>query len=851
MLSFVSTILLLAVLGHASLLFYVFSKRHSRPIHFAFAGLVLSATLWILTNFLISYVFGERGTELVGRLAFSASVFLGFSYVILTWFFPEKTHPRPRRRTVVGLAAASAIMVCICLTPLVQRAVAPGPRGSLRPVFGPLHPLFMVYMLGMFAWGTANLIYSRRKTQSGHERMQVTYSLLGFVLSFIPAFVANFVLPYYTPVSDYYLLGAASPLVWIGFTFYAIFRHRLLDIGVAMRNLLIFGATTLVLCLAFLVLIGVHAYFRTAAPVGTYWIVAVLLSVLLAAVIEPLQRHVTRLVDRYLFRHRYDQQQALIAFNDGLGRTFGRFGIADFAADQVAVIFGAENSALFLPAASDGPLRLASQHGAVGDVPATLEVGHALIGFARRRQDAVLREELLYGADATTAAGREAAAVLEAANAELAATLECQGRLLGLLLLGPRREENTYTTADLKLLHALTGQTAVALDNARLYDAMVSSRRHYEAILQHMQRGVLTVDADLRIVMLNRAASMLFNVDPVAWRRRPVVDLVPEFEAPLRAVLRQGGERALEEMTVQIGEREVPLGYEVSRLPSLTGHPRGALVVFEDLTERRKLEAEVRRMDRLASAGTLAAGVAHEIKNPLVSIHTFAQLLPERGDEPEFRAEFSRVVTSEVDRINHMVQNLLHLAHPRGTRTGCVDMREVLNDAFVLLDQQFRKHNIEVRRAIRCAEAFVSGDREQLYQVLLNLFQNALDALMGRPPTRILRVSLEKGMGRLGNEPEKVVVVRVGDNGPGIQSADLAHIFDPFYTTKPSGHGLGLSICHGIIRDHGGVIRARSEVGAGTEFTVELPLFDRAGRGSDETPKADRTGGQEEPCRAC
>jgi len=671
---------------------------------------------------------------------------------------------------------------------------------------------------------------SWKYSSNGRERLQIKYSFIGFLISFTLGYGAAFALPHFTSFSDYFLLGAASPLVWIGFTSYAIFRHRLLDIGVAMRNLLIFGTTTLVLCLAFLVLFKLHSFFRATTPRGTYWLVAVLLSMALAAVIGPLERRVTLLVDRFIFRHRHDQQQALIAFNDGLGRTFGRFGIAAFAADQVAVIFAAESSALYLPAAGDDDaLRLAARHG-TGDLPATLEAGHALVDCARRHEDAVLREELLYGPEASTATAREAAAVLEAAGAELASTLECQGRLLGLLLLGPRREENTYTSADLKLLHALAGQTAVALDNARLYDAMVSSRRHYEAILQHMQRGVLTVDAELRIVMLNRAASTLFNVDPVAWRRRPVVDLAPEFEAPLRAVLRRGGERALEEITVRIGGRELPLGYEVSRLPSLTGHPTGALIVFEDLTERRKLEAEVRRMDRLASAGTLAAGVAHEIKNPLVSIHTFAQLLPERGDEPEFRAEFSRVVTSEVDRINHMVQNLLHLAHPRGTRTGCVDMCAVLNDAFVLLDQQFQKHDINVRRHVHCGDALVSGDREQLYQVLLNLFQNALDALIGRP-TRILRVSLEKGMGRLGNEPKKVVVVRVGDNGPGIESVHLAHIFDPFYTTKPSGHGLGLSICHGIIRDHGGVIRARSEVGKGTEFTIELPLFDQAGRG--------------------
>ena len=579
--------------------------------------------------------------------------------------------------------------------------------------------------------------------------------------------------------------------------------------------------------MAFLTLFGFHAYFGLAAPRGTYWLVAVVLSVILAAVIQPLQLRMTLLVDRHIFHNRYDHRQALISFNDGLGRTFGRLGIAGFTAEQIAVVFQADGGATYLPGITDGDLHLAASRGTVrAGLPSKLPPNHPLIHLARRYNGAILREELLYGPGSTTVEQREAAAFLVETGAALATLLEYRGRLLGLLLLGTRLNENAYTTADLKLLRSLTGQAAAALDNARLYDAMVESRRHYEAILQHMQRGVLTVDTGLRIAMLNRAASLLLDADPAEWRGRPVMQLAPGFELPLREALEREGPHALEEIVVRIRDRTIPLGYEVSRLQNAAGRVSGALIVFEDLTERKKLDAEVRRMDRLASAGTLAAGVAHEIKNPLVSIHTFAQLLPERGDEPEFRAEFSRVVTSEVERINHMVQNLLHLAHPRGARRGCVDLCAVMRDAFILLERQFEKEDVEVRRDILCADAAVRGDREQLYQVLLNLLQNALEALSGQT-TRILRVSIEKGVDWLGNESKQVVVVRVADSGPGIDSKHLAHIFDPFYSTKPTGHGLGLSICHGIIRDHGGIIQARGHPGQGTEFTVVLPLFDR------------------------
>ena len=227
--------------------------------------------------------------------------------------------------------------------------------------------------------------------------------------------------------------------------------------------------------------------------------------------------------------------------------------------------------------------------------------------------------------------------------------------------------------------------------------------------------------------------------------------------------------------------------------------------------ENQMLLAQVQHQDRLKAVATLAAGMAHEIKNPLTAIKIFAEHLPTKYNDPDFRDKFKGVMVKEVDRVNNIVQQLLDFSKPKDPELKPASVQEILEETLNLLNSSFLSHRIEVVRDYK-ADPKLLVDRNQLKQAFLNLLLNALQAM---PNGGTLTVSTF-----LNGKDE--FVVSIADTGVGIPEDQLAHIFDPFFTTKEAGTGLGLSIVHGIVTRHGGKINVQSALGQGTRFTINL-----------------------------
>jgi len=261
----------------------------------------------------------------------------------------------------------------------------------------------------------------------------------------------------------------------------------------------------------------------------------------------------------------------------------------------------------------------------------------------------------------------------------------------------------------------------------------------------------------------------------------------------------------------------VPLVCSTTILRNAEGSTHGALIVFSDLTRLKKLEQEQRRAERLASFGALASGVAHEIKNPLVAIRTFAELLPERFTDSDFREDFSKVVIREVARIDDLVGRLRGIATTPPEQIGTVDIREPIAHTLLLLRAQLEQTHTTVRCDFHDPAPLVAVAEPQLKQLFLNLLLNSIEA-MGSGGEMTVRLARKDFQGA------QWIVVEVSDSGPGIPEAVKANIFDPFFTTKPRGSGLGLAICRGITDAHRGVIRAESRTDRpGTTMVIEFP----------------------------
>jgi len=238
---------------------------------------------------------------------------------------------------------------------------------------------------------------------------------------------------------------------------------------------------------------------------------------------------------------------------------------------------------------------------------------------------------------------------------------------------------------------------------------------------------------------------------------------------------------------------------------------------YEDLLMKKETA------EKLASLGTIAAGLAHEIKNPLVSIKTLAQLLPERFDDPEFRDHFAAIAIDEVDRIEHIVSDLLDFAKSTEPRIEPLEVKRFIEDTLMMLSPRFTEKGISVKKIFAVPGALIYADPSQIKQVLLNLFINSMEA-MPQGGEIVVEVMSEK----VGDEGERVIF-RITDTGIGIREEDMAHLFEPFFTTKGTGTGLGLSICKRIIERHRGEILIDSEYNKGTRVTLIFPVGSSVG----------------------
>ncbi len=236
----------------------------------------------------------------------------------------------------------------------------------------------------------------------------------------------------------------------------------------------------------------------------------------------------------------------------------------------------------------------------------------------------------------------------------------------------------------------------------------------------------------------------------------------------------------------------------------------------------RRMEDEVFRKNRLVELGTIAAGVAHEIRNPLASIKTFAQLMPEQMDDPEFKNEFSKLVLKDVDRIAKVIESMLAFARPAQVTIADHLANELMEEAILLTKPRFKGKRIELTREFH-GNPMIKVDRHQILQVLVNLLSNAADALQEQGKVRVATGISQGDITGNGDRTKKYAVIEVSDSGPGIPAVVRNRLFDPFFTTKKEGTGLGLSISQKIVRDHGGVITVSSVEGKGTSFQVNLP----------------------------
>ncbi len=673
----------------------VFFKKRKDSITFSYALLTISFFVWIF-GIGMEVVAIDKGWGLFwNRWLYSGAIFVPTFFI----HFVQAYLGKIKRNQLVSCYVISTLLLVSNFTPLFVKDVVPKGSFNYASIPGIIYPFYVLYFSVIFVYCTYFII-KEFKNSIGIKRAQLKFVILAYVIGFLGG-ATNFLLVFdildAPPVGNYFI-G-----LYLLILFYAIIKHRLMDINIVLTKgttyifllLLLFIPLLLISILSQKLLFGKISYLHT--------LVVFLLLFLAATLFGRIKPSAEKAAEQILFKDRYDYRDTLGQFSKALVSILDLQSLLKRIIDTVTRTMGVEKASLFLISEGKGgySLREAKNVTTAGSTR-YLPNDDPLPFYLQKTGEIIIREELAKRAHIPVI--HNVVNKMSLLEAEVSIPLLWKEQLIGMINLSHKFTRDIYSREDIELLTTLANQTAIAIENARL---------------------------------------------------------------------------------------------------------------FEDL---KRSKSYIRRADRLASLGTLTAGLAHEIRNPLVAIKTFTHLLPERIDDQEFRDKFLQIASGEVDRISSLVTELLDFARTSDPKFEMENINIILDGMTLLVSTEANKKQITVNKTYDSNLPFVQVDREQMKQVFLNILLNAVEAT---PEMGKITVGTRAFL-KPGGEP--FVQIEFTDTGSGIPPDQLEEIFNPFFTTKRTGSGLGLSISNQIVQDHKGYIDVESQVGKGSSFFVNLPV---------------------------
>lgn len=474
-----------------------------------------------------------------------------------------------------------------------------------------------------------------------------------------------------------------------------------------------------------------------------------------------------------------------------------------FGVNKVIIFLREQDSGRYLPRASfgydSGLLRALA-----------FREGDPLVAWLKGYNQVLRREELKRAASLSEEVHLRWE--LELIEAHLVLPLDCQGSLVGFIGIGNKVTGGEFLPADLGLLFILAIYGAMAIKNALLYQEVSFQKGYMQDVLDQIPSGIITVDTGGVITTFNRSAEAILG-----WRAGEMLgENIEKVGAVFAEIFLKTiqDRRPFKRHEIANPATQAPLGVRTACLCDETGAVTGGTMVFSDLSELKQLERKALELERLQFWSALSARMAHEIKNPLVAITTFAQLLEEKYEEEAFRRDFSRIVSRELDRLKELVDQMLSFAQPRALHLAEVEIHPLLDDLLSSFQAEMERPEVEVRRDYSSSPLRSVLDGTRIHEAFLHLIKNSLEAVNGKGRLTIATRG-EAGF----------LEVDFRDDGRGIPLEEREKVFLPFYTTKNKGLGLGLPIARRIIEDHGGKIELVPQSGKGNCFKVRLPLI--------------------------
>ena len=816
----VTVLLLISACSSCALGFVVLTRNPQRPTHRVFFLMTINLTLWALGVLSIVHCHTESSASYALMITFVIAGFLPATYYQFLCLFPVQRFEGSR--ILLGLFYLGAISIAgLATTPYYLDEISVYPDAPPQVIYGPAFNYFSLLILIALISGYMNLI-RKRKQVVGIERRQIDHVIFGTFISTGLATLTNIIAPA-LDFGSVEVLGPCFVLILIATLAYSMIRYHLLDIMVLISRTTVYMAVTVSVVLIYTGTVSLINFVLKTQDNSLFSTIVAALVVVLA--LQPIKERFQLVVDRtVLFRH-YDARKLIGRITRVVSHSMQLDILLESVAKDLQATVGVNKVQLRMIAEKNLGMLVTEYSTEESDIGQSSNNMDMLIQYVEQHNEPISLQELIH--QRPTAKTAQIAAHLAAINAYLLVPLKTTSGLIGMMTLGEKSSKDIYTQDDIRVFSLIAGPIAAAIENAQLYRKLEELNLHLERVMTHMRAGVISINHDGLITTINQEAQELLGTLQVG-------DSCNDLDYAVSDLLKKTLEkqRGISDVETVLTGHEgelIPVALSSSCFAMADTEMLGAMVLIFNMTQIKRLESTVKRADRLTSIGTMAAGMAHEIKNPLVSIKTFTQLLLERYDDDDFRKTFAEVVPPEVQRIDTIVTRLLDFARPKPVSFETIDLEKIIMEVMALVENQTKKADITVQFDRAENGEMITGDEQQLHQVFLNMMLNAIDALIDAEDRR-LSIRLDYGHAHLKRDGKRTefnvpcAKVMLSDTGCGIESDHIDQLFTPFFTTKAYGSGLGLSVVHGIVTEHGGEVDVTSAKGVGTTFFLTFPL---------------------------
>lgn len=792
---------------------FVYVKGKKKLSNRLFTIFTAQLFIWCFISFLIASVLDVKKSEFLVRLVFAYTSFIPSTFCAFAFSLGEDKFPRKNIRILCLFYILSLTNALLSFSPNFIKEIyliSPFQKGNIKtgPMvkYGKLElSIFTINIILILVSGLVYL-YRKRKTKTGITALEIQYVFLAVLFGTIYEMIITLIpILFEFNVAD--RLGPFATVIISATMVYGIARYKIMDISWVYERFTLYFSLSIVLFLIFIssnfLLKKFGEFFLIKWGNFPLFFSCFFIALLFNPVRERLERFLRVKILKYdveLFSQKiFDEAFVFI----DLPSLFKKLG------DLIEEFLNVPPEMLLL-IKKERNLQLDEEF---PNVEIKFSDTSLILKKLERTKILIREEEKRF--EAIYPDMKEVVDEFDKYGYEVAIGLARRGEILGALFLKKKKDGKIFTFRDQMLLSNLGPPLGIILENIELYNQISKANNYIRNLLDNSPFGVISLDREGKIYLVSKQMKFFLEKEEEDLFGKDYKEVFPSRVISMIEEKYRKFDRKIitEEIIYKKGKKNLIMRVNVVPLYDERSKEIGIMVIFVDETKVRQLQEEIKEKEKFASLGVMAAGLAHEIKNPLVAIKTFVDLLPSKYNDMEFIEFYPKILHEEINRINNLIEQILLFARPQITKIEDVNLNEIINSTIAIMNFRFSEKSIRIIKDLPQENVIIKGDSEKLKQVFLNIFMNSFEAINHKEG--VIEVGLRE-------ENEKVEIL-ISDNGYGIKKEIINKIFDPFFTTKEKGTGLGLSIVLRIVEEHKGKVRVESEENKGTKVFIELP----------------------------